>query len=824
MSRQPELHAAGTAGVVPPAPEAVRTESADSVRRQIACAWLGAPATATRRIGRIVLHPHQSEAVARLRRPLSELGGALLADDVGLGKTYVALALAGEAARPLVVAPAALRPMWLRAMAEAGVHAPFVSVEQLSRARPFRDPPPGASAPDLVVVDEAQHLRNPATRRYARLTTLASAARVLLISATPIHNRSRDLTALLALFLGARAHALDPGTLGRLVVRRTSDDVDPRSVHPPIAHGSSPAPLPPPAVARTIWLRLPPDPHVLAALVSLPSPLPPADGDHRATLVTWALVRAWASSDGALRTMLRRRLARAAALAASLDAGRHPTRAELRSWTFADQAVQLGFPELLAAPAAGDAPALLRTVRSHEAGLRRTLALLADRPDRDRQRAALLQRIRADHVGARVVVFSQFAATVDAVYRQLATSPRVAMLTARGAATAGGRLSRRDVLDRFAPLASGVPPPRAVERVDLLLATDLLSEGVNLQDASVVVHLDLPWTPARLAQRVGRVARLGSQHGRVHVYGLAPPADAERWLRTVERLQAKTRIARTIVGVHAQPDVPAATDDVVPASEPPGAPPPFDGAAPEHAQALARTLAGWCGRRMPRMPRARDELSTAPPISPAGPAVISIAAVRAPIDGFLALLGGPAPMLLASLGDGPSPALPVVVRCAALAQGAAASVDPAALRVALAALREWTADADGRLAAGLDVVPVGRPASGEPRGDPVGRPRPAHGRHRVAARVAHIVRTAPPHRRPLLSTLAAQARAVLALPSSAALERALAALGASADRADERWLAAVVELSTLTRPASPASSSTSPRPIALLLLQRGRDA
>ena len=46
--------------------------------------------------------------------------------------------------------------------------------------------------------------------------------------------------------------------------------------------------------------------------------------------------------------------------------------------------------------------------------------------------------------------------------------------------------------------------------VDLLIATDLLSEGLNLQDASVVVHLDLPWTAARLTQRIGRVWRVGA--------------------------------------------------------------------------------------------------------------------------------------------------------------------------------------------------------------------------------------------------------------------------------------------------------------------------
>src|SRR5262249_4823210 len=55
-----------------------------------------------------------------------------------------------------------------------------------------------------------------------------------------------------------------------------------------------------------------------------------------------------------------------------------------------------------------------------------------------------------------------------------------------------------------------------------LLATDLLSEGLNLQDASRVVHYDLPWTPARLAQRVGRMDRLASPHPHVETVTFLP--------------------------------------------------------------------------------------------------------------------------------------------------------------------------------------------------------------------------------------------------------------------------------------------------------------
>jgi hypothetical protein len=82
----------------------------------------------------------------------------------------------------------------------------------------------------------------------------------------------------------------------------------------------------------------------------------------------------------------------------------------------------------------------------------------------------------------------------------------------------------------------------------LLLATDLLAEGVNLQDAGVVMHLDLPWTDALRRQRVGRVARLGSQRAEIHVHAIHPPAIGERALRQLERLRTKAALSTRLVG------------------------------------------------------------------------------------------------------------------------------------------------------------------------------------------------------------------------------------------------------------------------------------
>ena len=116
----------------------------DVVRPLIADCWLG-PSRQTAmepglptgsQIGAVILRPHQSDAVHQLTDILIEHDGAILADAVGTGKTYIALALARASRRVLVVCPAGLRDLWHRAAAETGVPVSTLSMEMMSRAVP----------------------------------------------------------------------------------------------------------------------------------------------------------------------------------------------------------------------------------------------------------------------------------------------------------------------------------------------------------------------------------------------------------------------------------------------------------------------------------------------------------------------------------------------------------------------------------------------------------------------------------------------------------------------------------------------------------------
>ncbi len=168
------------------------------------------------------MKPHQQSAVSRVDAALEEFGGALLCDDVGMGKTFVATAIAIRFPRTLIVAPAALAAMWRDALATTQTNADFLTFERLSRTNAVL---PSRTDYDLVIVDEAHHARNPATRRYHSLAQLARDAPVLLLTATPIHNRPSEMLALLSVFLGSRARTLTAGELARCVVRRERSDL-----------------------------------------------------------------------------------------------------------------------------------------------------------------------------------------------------------------------------------------------------------------------------------------------------------------------------------------------------------------------------------------------------------------------------------------------------------------------------------------------------------------------------------------------------------------------------------------------------------------------
>src|SRR5262249_2798965 len=138
----------------------------------------------------------------------------------------------------------------------------------------------------------------------------------------------------------------------------------------------------------------------------------------------------------------------------------------------------------------------------------------------------------------KTIVFTSATETATALAAQLGWR-RIAVVTGRGARIASGSIPIDEALGLFAPEArhAGLVAPALA--LSGLIATDLVSEGLDLQDADAIVHYDLPWTALRLAQRLGRIARLGSRHPEVEVWWFAPAPQLDQHLRLSSRIGLK---------------------------------------------------------------------------------------------------------------------------------------------------------------------------------------------------------------------------------------------------------------------------------------------
>lgn len=467
------------------------------------------------------LRPEQAESYQRALASLRHHGGALLADPVGSGKSWVALAIVRALAVPVTcIVPAAIAPQWRRVAREAGVEIVVQSHESWSRAaRPL--------ATGLVVVDESHRFRRPGIRRYRFLASALLGQRVLLLSATPVVNRMEDL--LHQLLLCCRDDALvASGTPSLAIAIREGSlpsamaDLVIRAQHaaagPPRRVRQLGAMPPEEQVAREAW-------QALAGLRLSPSP-------SVERLMRGCLAYSLSSSMAAALEALQRYRQLLRQAEDGLRAGVRLDRRTIQRALLGDaaQTVLWSLFQEGASPADLCFDDLGRLDAAHA-----QLAALELQGD---HKADRLRALVADGVAS--IVFCAFRATVHALRRRITPGSRVAWCTGEAAGIGTTRMARDMVLGWFRP---GARDPTGLGPW-LLVTTDVAAEGLDLQRAARVIHYDLPWTSVRLEQRAGRVARVGSLHAAVDLVELKAPAVLEGQLGLRATLARKRHLAR----------------------------------------------------------------------------------------------------------------------------------------------------------------------------------------------------------------------------------------------------------------------------------------
>lgn len=165
-----------------------------------------------------------------------------------------------------------------------------------------------------------------------------------------------------------------------------------------------------------------------------------------------------------------------------------------------------------------------------------------------------LKLLLSRHDG-KVIIFCQYADTAEYLYGHirlmaLANSRSVDCVVGDPQRRIGSKLDTLEKIGRFAPQANhwNVKP---ADEIDILITTDKLAEGVNLQDSSRIINYDLPWNPMRIVQRIGRVDRIGSKSQTI-VHNMLPDAGLNRFLGLLEKVSLKIHNIADIIGKEAQ--------------------------------------------------------------------------------------------------------------------------------------------------------------------------------------------------------------------------------------------------------------------------------
>jgi superfamily II DNA or RNA helicase len=196
-----------------------------------------------------------------------------------------------------------------------------------------------------------------------------------------------------------------------------------------------------------------------------------------------------------------------------------------------------------------DIPRLTKDIEMDSEVLAELKALLAPITPQTDDKLQTLRRLLTGLLrNQKVLLFTQFEATAEYLATHLADLPRTAYLSGRHRSAGKSFLQ---TLARFAPKAN----PRFVETlppdsepIDILVATDVLSEGLNLQDCSIVINYDLQYNPVRLIQRVGRIDRVGSEADRICLFNFLPERNVEKQLHLEETLKGRIADIHSFIG------------------------------------------------------------------------------------------------------------------------------------------------------------------------------------------------------------------------------------------------------------------------------------
>jgi len=556
----------------------------------------------------------QEDAVKRIYSRLKAYNGVLIADSVGLGKTWIAKKVIEDFGfyrrkRFVIICPASVdQPLWRPALIDIGVSENIIHHEELGREDlDFNELELKLHFKlediSLIVIDESHNFRNPFSNRYENLFTLIEKAskqkrpKILLLTATPMNNTHWDLYFQL-MFIAQNDKRIffkesifdiekqfkkaDKGDISQIAdilqiisIRRTRQYI--QNNYPDAKYKNE----------RDEWIKIKfPERELNEINYSLDDTYQGlyykiAEKIEKGLNLAYYRLEEYRVSGkkdemllgrmkalgGILQTLLLKRLE------SSVEAFRKSVQTQIDFLTAFKEIFKQGkilrkkfYNKYLAYFEEEESSSLLieelngnlesvdlsnYDSKKFFKDLDNDLSIFEEMKnlvasinrDQDAKLKTLKEKLQEFRKNGKVLLFSFYADTINYLYESL--------------------VSDNSFYNRYggeiAKLTGGFPPARRKEvidqflngDVDVLLSTDILSEGQNLQKAKIVINYDLHWNPVRMIQRAGRIDRIGSPFDKIFIYNFYPEKELESLLELVKILQRKIEMINDTIGLDA---------------------------------------------------------------------------------------------------------------------------------------------------------------------------------------------------------------------------------------------------------------------------------
>lgn len=555
---------------------------------------------------------YQKQATLAAYKILHAYNGVFLSDVVGLGKTYISALLARQLdGGKLILCPPPLQDYWEETLRDFGVRK--FKVESMGKIDQIVNT--NLDKYQYIFVDEAHRFRNEKTQTYAQLAEVCAGKKVVLVTATPFNNAIDDLLSQLKLFqvpkkslipgisdldryfkkCSKRLEKYEKGSteylaeleqisseirddiLKYVMVRRVRNEIV-KYFQKDMSQQELffPEIEPPHTLAYALgedlenvfdqtiealkgfmYARYIPLLYLTRGLTALEE----QQQKNVRAFMKILLVKRLESSFFAFKNTIRRFVQSYERYIEMFDAGSVYISKKVNVFDYLDADREddlmklVEHEDVIKINSADFVPGYRETLEN-DLEIIKSISTLWDGVEDDPKLTAFIDQLQSNKIlaGKKLIIFTEAAETGHYLFDTLAPlfGKEKVVFTYSG----GGRyMGERIHPDAAKQLVRGNFDPMADSQSDdlrILITTDVLSEGVNLHRANIVINYDLPWNPTRVLQRVGRVNRVGTKFQNVHIFNYFPTEKAEGEIGLEDNIKAKIQAFHSLLGEDAK--------------------------------------------------------------------------------------------------------------------------------------------------------------------------------------------------------------------------------------------------------------------------------